>query len=69
MQIRAISQPISNTCMRISQAAILQRPTMAEGHHYTSYITQTTQAFQTDFQLQPHVISLVVLVLIVIQHL
>ena len=28
-------------------------PTMIEGRHYTSYITQTIQAFHTDIQCQP----------------
>ena len=32
----------------MSHARILQRPTKAEGHLYTRYITQTKQPFQTN---------------------
>ena len=39
----------------MSQARILLLRTIAEGCHDRSYITQTTQAFQTEVQFQPHV--------------
>ena len=39
--------------MGMSQDRILQRTTKVEGHHYTSYLTQTTQAFQAEIQSYP----------------
>ena len=59
MQMMAISQHISHIWM--SHARILQLPTMVEGCHYTSYITQTTHVFQTEVQFQPCVIFLVII--------